>query len=77
MTEARAALAREYAALKEKTFGIFGSEQVEDVERAQEVANLEHAYRESLKEYRQWALEEHNPQKAQELIDKTVAGEAT
>lgn len=71
----RAELAFEYSKLKGKTFGVFGSEQVKDVENAHKIAKIENEYRESLKSYRK-ELFEKNPDDAEDIILKTVAEEA-
>ena len=75
LDEKRSELAREYAQLKEKRLGIFGSERIEDEERARAIASLENDYREALKDYRDDLLDK-DPKKYKEIILKTVAEEA-
>ena len=92
VADSRRALAREYSELKEKKWGIFGSEKIEDEEKAKRVAVIEKEYRDALNAYRRYlwnknieemksadlngAREEELRKKGEEILAKTVVDEA-
>ncbi len=82
LEESREKLAREYSKLKEKTLGVFGSEKVENENDAYKIALIEDEYRNSLKEYRNYLIEnnsgniEDSKNKTKSLLIKSVALEA-
>ncbi len=92
VSDKRRALAREYSELKEKIWGIFGSEKIKDEEKARRVAEIEKDYRDSLNAYRRYlwnkdaqemksvisdnVKEEKLRKKGEEILLKTVVDEA-